>query len=316
MIAMIRINLIGTSKGRKRRKGMPDIPNVGVLLFVLLLVIEGAVLYSWHAGAVEQATNVRQKLNRFNHELETLTAVQTQMTGLKNEITALEKNTWLFDELTAEKIGPVDALTFLSFILHDRDEATHPTEELKQMEAAGWRVGWKANRAWFTTVRENRGEVTLTGEAIDHEDVAEVQRRLESSAHFREVQLVFQEVKTRESVGTNYVEFTLKASLIYLVDPVDKPVAAEAADAEAPVREKPADSASPDLQLPSAASVPRDRPAVEEPVLPVAVTAGASADPGADGGPPAGAPAAGAEQPDEKVEKVGLPGLGDLLEAR
>ncbi len=45
MLAMIRINLAGSAKGKRRRgRGVPDIPNVGVLLFVLLLVIEGAVL--------------------------------------------------------------------------------------------------------------------------------------------------------------------------------------------------------------------------------------------------------------------------------
>ena len=153
MLLMIRINLIGTSKGRRKRTGMPDIPNVGVLLFILLLVVEGAVLYSWHAGAEEQSRNVQQKLVRYRHELETLRKTNEHIGALRKEITSLQKNTWLFDELTAEKIGPVNALSYLSWILLDRDEATHPTEELKQMEAAGWQVSWKANRAWLTSVR-------------------------------------------------------------------------------------------------------------------------------------------------------------------
>ena len=311
MLLMIRINLIGTSKGRKRRAGMPDIPNVGALLFVLLLVVEGAVLYSWHAGAEEKSRNVSQKLSRYKHELDSLKKTSEQLDAVRKEIKELKKNTWLFDELTADKVGPVNALTYLSWILQERDEATHPTEELKQMEAAGWSVGWRANRAWFTSIRENKGEVTISGHAIDHSDVAEVLRRLESSAHFREVRLMFQEVQTVEMVDKKYVEFTIKASLIFLVQEVKSAAvlaaekAAAAAEAAKPGRA---------VAAPSASAPPVDRPAVAEAGL---------AEPGAEGAPADASllpEAATAETPATTHKPgslpIGRPSLDDLQEAR
>ena len=300
MLLMIRINLIGTAKGRRKRSGMPDIPNVGVLLFILLLVVEGAVLYSWHAGAEENSRNVAQKLVRYRHELETLRKTNEHIGALRKEITELQKNTWLFDELTAEKIGPVNALSYLSWILLDRDEATHPTEELKQMEAAGWQVGWKANRAWLTSVREDKGEVTIVGEAIDHSDVAEVQRRLESAAHFRDVRLMYQEVKVLEMVNARYVEFSIKASLVYLIEPVDTGEA------------KPTEAAATPIVAPSSNAPPVDRVVVAESPLPVAATAGSVE---ADSLPGAGT-SAGAAAPTAPAEgAIGKPSMADMLEA-
>ena len=301
MLLMIRINLIGTTKGRRRRTGMPDIPNVGVLLFVLLLVIEGAILYSWHAGAQEQSRNVEQKLSRYRHELEVLRKTNEHIEALRKEITEVKKNTWAFNELTAEKVGPVDALSFLSWIFLDRDEATHPTEELKQMEAAGWRVGWEAKRAWLTSVREAKGEVTIVGQAMGHSDVAEVLRRLESSAHFREVRLMFQEVKTMALVNARYVEFTIKASLVYLIEPIEKP--------ETEVQAKPEPAAP--LRPPSAAAPPRDLSLDAESPLPVAATTSA-----ADASllPEAVTSGAGAASPGEAA--IGTPSMADLMEAK
>ncbi len=234
---MIRINLIATSKGKRRvRPGMPDIPNVGLLLFVLLLVIESAVLYSMHAGASEQAERYSRKLTKVKRDLDGAKKTHAQLTAVRKEVGRLRTQALLFEELDAEKTGPVGALSFLSFILKPRDEASHSADELKQMEAAGWRVSWDANRAWFTFMSETLGVVTLRGAAIHHDDVAEVLRRLESSAHFRNVKLVWQERHRHLQLNRDYIVFTLKSDLIYLVDPYL--TAEQRAEKEAAVAEK------------------------------------------------------------------------------
>jgi hypothetical protein len=131
-------------------------------------------------------------------------------------------------------------MTYLSFILAPRKEAELPGDELKQMELAGWRVNWPGERAraWLTSVKEHEGEVTLMGGAVDHGDVAEVARRLESSSYFRDMKLVSQERKISTTLGVSYVEFTIRGSLLYLIEPY-KPAAAEG---EAPPEgEAPAD---------------------------------------------------------------------------
>lgn len=224
---MIRINLIGRGPARRGKKGgvglrLPDIPNVGILLFVLLLVIEGAVFYLWQTSASDEATRANARLQLRKRELVELEKNKSAIAAATEEIKKLAEQKLVFDELFAEKIGPVGALQYLSFILQPRDEATTPTEDLKALEAAGWRVAWDARRAWVTSYRELQGEVTIQGRAMAHEDVAEVQRRLESSPYFRDPRLVYQENKKDDRLGLGFAEFSIRATLVYLIEPLKK----------------------------------------------------------------------------------------------
>ncbi|MBM4345379.1 MAG: PilN domain-containing protein [Deltaproteobacteria bacterium] len=223
MLLMIRINLLGRQKGaRTRRVGptLPDVPNLGILVFVLLLVIEGAVFYLWQMTASDGARSVDNQVRMRDKEYKELENNKRLITEAQEQVTKLKKNKLLFDEMFAEKVGPVNALTYLSFVLQPRDEAITASDELKAMEAAGWRVNWDARRAWMTSYRELGGEVTLQGEALSHEDVAELQRRLESSPFFRNPKLVYQDVKKDDKLGVPFVDFSIRAWLVYLVEPI------------------------------------------------------------------------------------------------
>ncbi|MSP92405.1 MAG: hypothetical protein EXR79_11490 [Myxococcales bacterium] len=226
MLLMIRVNLIGSDKGQKRRSAgaglvLPQVPNVGILLFVLGLVLEVAVIYSWHTSAAEAADRAQSRQALKRAELDILTDRGKSITALQEEVKKLQSTETIFEELFADKAGPVLALSYLAFILHPRNEAEAPAETLKALEAAGWRVAWDTTRAWFLTLRESAGEVTLVGQALAHEDVAEVVRRLESSPFFREVRLEFQLVKEDSRFDkAQFVEFTIKAAMIYLIKPV------------------------------------------------------------------------------------------------
>lgn len=236
---MIRVNLIGTAKkgGRRRvggRVSLPQIPNVGILLFLLLLVAEGAGLHLWQTDAANAANKVSTKLALAKMEMASLTKVQADIVELRTEVDKLGAQKTLFDELFANKVGPVNALSYLAFILEPRDEKTTSNDELKAMEAAGWRAGWDARKAWFTGLREESdGSVTLTGEAIDHDDVAEVQRRLESSPYFRETRLVFQERKREDKLLVDFIEFKIKGTLVYMIVPSQPAQPAEPTEAAA-----------------------------------------------------------------------------------
>ena len=224
MLLMIRINLLGRNKGQKSGKrsfSLPRIPNGGLLLALLILVIEGAVAFQWSQQSAEDANKLESKARKLKEEVDDYTKVKTEVDELKHKLEEGGKEKLIFDELFAEKIGPANALTYLAFILAPRKEAELPGDELKQMELAGWRVNWPGEkaRAWLTAVHEREGEVTLIGGAVDHGDVAEVARRLESSAHFREMKLVSQERKVDPNLGVTYIEFTIRGTLVFLLDP-------------------------------------------------------------------------------------------------
>lgn len=240
MLLMIRINLLGRAGGKKGKRGgfsLPRIPNVGLLLALLILVIEGAAAFQWSQQASDEAARAEAKVRKAKEEVAELGRIKAELDTLKRTIAEAKKESVIFEELFAEKTGPAAAMTYLCFMLSPRREAEVPGDELKQMELAGWRISWPGERAraWLTSVKERSGEVTLTGAAVDHSDVAEVQRRLESSAHFRMTKLVSQEIKANTDLGVQYVEFTIRGTMIYLIEPVKTPeaVAAEAAAAEA-----------------------------------------------------------------------------------
>lgn len=237
MLALIRINLIGRPGAGKKggaRRGLqlPDVPNVGLLLFALFLVIEGAVFFQWQLNSSEEATRATSRLTLRRKEIAELQKIKEEITKTTEEVKKLDAQKVVFDVLLAERSGPVGALHYLSFMLQPRAEAETAADELKAMEAAGWRVAWDARKAWITGFRETDGEVTLTGEALGHEDVAEVQRRLESSAYFRDPKLVFQEKKRDDKLGIFYVEFSIRASLVYLVEPKNPEEPATAAEGD------------------------------------------------------------------------------------
>ena len=225
MLLMIRINLLGRQKGPKGSKtsfSLPRIPNVGLLLALLVLVIEGAVAFQWSQQAADDANRLEAKARQAREEVDEYAKIKSEVDEIKKKLEDNGKEKVIFDQLLAEKIGPVNAMTYLAFILAPRREAEVPGDELRQMELAGWRVAWpgERSRAWLTSIRERGGEVTLMGAALDHADVAEVQRRLESSAYFRDMRLVSQERKVEGSLGVPFVEFTIRGSLIYLIEPL------------------------------------------------------------------------------------------------
>jgi hypothetical protein len=316
---MIRVNLIGSrgstaSKG-KRPMQLPTIPNVGILLAVLILVAQTAALYVWSDSVGTEADQYNSKLVRLQAELDELTKTKEAITELQTEVDKLQSTEGLFETLFADKRGPVEALSYLSFILLDRDEAATPSDELRAMEAAGWRVSWVAHRAWFNSFRELAGEVTLNGEAMDHQDVAEVQRRLESSPYFRECRIVYQDKKRDETLGITYVEFSIRASLIYLIEPavpaVPEAAAAGAPDADATGGDGGADATDGDADHDGtdlAAEVTPVVPDVYFPKMTVEVVAGEGDDAGTDGDVPGTDDAAQADarakksaEPDEKA---------------
>ncbi len=270
MLAMIRINLIGTPKKRRRGLGLSAVPNVGILFFLMLLIGEGALLFSWHADASEAARSAEQKVALHKVELEGLKQTKGEIDKLQTEVNQLQKQALMFEELTARRRGPVDALTYLSFALSKRVAGETARADERALEAAGWRVSWNPQRAWFKSIREKDGESTIIGEAIDHEDVAEVLRRLESSAYFREVKLVYQERKHDEYLNADYIDFKIKASLIYLIEPFGVPDAPDPATGnELPTLEQEAAAGGSQDEAGALDGLPRPS---SVPVLPTAVS--------------------------------------------
>ena len=94
---MIRVNLIGSAKGRGRRGGpgvafkLPEIPNVGLLFALLLLVGIGAVIYSWRDSASATANHLTGRIELRKMELQSLQARKKLIDSLTAETAKMKE---------------------------------------------------------------------------------------------------------------------------------------------------------------------------------------------------------------------------------
>jgi len=260
---MIRINLIATRGQKRKRPALQlqlGVPNMGMVLVALALLLEGGGLYLWYDSAFEEAEKASKIVKEKQRQIEELKKVKADIEAIKAETEKLDAQEAVFKSLRADREGPVNALVYLSYILADRDNAASVSpEESRALEQAGLRGPWKSNQAWFTSFKERDGEVVLTGEARDHDDVAEVQRRLEASAYYRNVRLNFQERKVNNDLGQfPFVAFQITAALVYDVEhKPDEPKTGVPAVTGQPI---PAPGAPPGSLPPPAAQVGADGP--------------------------------------------------------
>jgi hypothetical protein len=274
---MIRVNLLtGAKKGARRRAGggrgaasfqLPEIPNVGLLLVVLLIVAEAAGMFVWQGKLSDEANKATAKLNITRNELTQLQKIKDSITALKDETDKLQAQETMFAEMFADKAGPVDALTWLAFCLEPRPKDTTANADKMAMERAGWNPNWNPRTAWFTSFVENDGEIVLTGEALTNGDATELWKRLSSSPYFRcsqtdkatcELENFVTTEKMDEGLKMRIVEFKMTGSVVYLIDPFDKP--------PPPAADAPADAAGEPAKATEAEAAADARPAALPPI--------------------------------------------------
>lgn len=239
MIAMIRINLLPT---RTAKQSMGGTVFVAIWLALLLAVV--AVVYLWYASLDEERTSLVAQAGRLTAEVTGLTDVRAQIEKRQEQQKLLAQQNGIFERLKEGKTGPSMAMAFLSYALTDREDNLYNVDELRAREDAGWDIDWDPSRLWITDMTEEfdgdteTNYLVLVGQAMDHEDVTELHRRLESSQLFYDVRLGVQEVETDDYIGARFVAFKLQASLNYNPDGIPVPASqaqeAQAAQAAAP----------------------------------------------------------------------------------
>ncbi|NOZ02636.1 MAG: PilN domain-containing protein [Deltaproteobacteria bacterium] len=209
---MIRINLIGS-----KAKPKAAAPKGHIFLFVGLILVEAVFLFVWYQMLSSDLEAATKRTKDATAKIADLKKVKQSWEKWQVEKADLARQTAIFESLRSDQLGPPNLLQYLSYVLAPVDDSPVSSDELKAQELVGWNPKWDPRRVWLTSMSESSGVLTIHGRAIDHEDVAEFYRRLESSDYLQHVEPGLQVRKVSPQIGIKYVEFTVTAEINYSV---------------------------------------------------------------------------------------------------
>jgi Tfp pilus assembly protein PilN len=221
---MIRINLIGL-----KTKAKSTTPKVPVFLFVGLLVAEAAFLFVWHQKLSSELDEAQRRTRDAQTKIDDLNRVRIAWEQWQAAKVDLDRQNEVFESLKADQKGPAALLQYFSYILTQIPDSPSHAEEIRAQELVGWNPRWNPRRVWIRALRETGGtgdaqrRLAIEGDAVDHQDVAEFYRRLETSGFFPTVEPGLQTRKFHQDMGLKFIDFNAQMTLSYLaaVDPDD-----------------------------------------------------------------------------------------------
>ena len=180
---MIRINLLPIKQDRRREALRHQI-----LLAIGVIVAELAVFVAINldiSADIDAQRNlnssVQAEVNRIQNQIK-------DHQNILNEIKEFELRQAAIEGLQDARTGPVYVMLELSNILSKSgkpniDNAKYQ-EILRRDPTSGYDEDWDYRRLWLLDFTEKNREVTIRGEAMTHEDVAEFLRRINLSRFF------------------------------------------------------------------------------------------------------------------------------------
>lgn len=264
---MIRINLIGlkTKRAKQASKG----GRAQLFIFVAVILAEIAFLFLWHQRLTNELVDAKKRTSDANAKIEDLKRVKVAWEVWLAEKADIEAQELVFDRLRADQLGPPAMLEYVSYVLTPLADSSVAGDEARAQELVGWNPSWDPRRVWVRSVREEGGKLVFTGAAVDHEDVAEFYRRLESSGFFFNVEPGSQTRKVHPDLGNKYVEFEVSMGLSYLavLEPADQPAAADSAGSDAETAPPSGQPAAPGTPSGPGAPVGPGSPVTRAPVV-------------------------------------------------
>lgn len=193
---MIEINLLPHREARRAH----DLKQQGLLLFLGVLVASGGI-WMVHSRLLDQVHETQIRVRQMEQDIEQFKPQQKQVQEYREKKKELQAKLDVIEGLDRARSGPVRVMDQL---------ATFTPERL-----------------WLTRVTTSGGRITLEGESLDNELVADFLRGLNASAWFVNVDLENTRLG-RESDGLKLVDFAISAEL---ASPEDETTPSEPTDA-------------------------------------------------------------------------------------
>jgi type IV pilus assembly protein PilN len=187
---MIRINLLPVKQARKREYGQQQL-----LLFLILIVLEVAVLYLIYNAKKGELETIEQEVAQVSDETAAISRLESEIATLQAQLAESTALRGMFDDLTRNRIGPGGVLEELKYLMNpwqtvgdrDPDGEVHFDRQAEMIQREQW--GWEPNdvdpeRVWLDTLSVEPNGFSLRGRARAGEDVASFLLRLESPRRF------------------------------------------------------------------------------------------------------------------------------------
>jgi Tfp pilus assembly protein PilN len=170
---MIRINLLGTAKPKKGKKGrhmfaMPQLTTDGpspLITGLAILVVASAGLYLDYRHLEGVHESLQSSITEANKSIATMTKVKQAYLERQKDYDAFKRRFDVIDQLRAAQVAPVLLLTNVS-------ETVNRTDGV-----------------WLLNLHDDGANVSLDGVALGPAEVANLMTNLRRSGYFKNVEL-------------------------------------------------------------------------------------------------------------------------------
>lgn len=185
---MIRINLLPVRQVRRAQETRRHL----VIMLIAIAVQLGA-MYILYDGIERQVELVQRNVQTVQTQIDQLKTEVGDFDKLRGERDRLLSQRKVINELHRNRTGPVWMMRELSDILTEGKNPTVNEQEydslVRRDPSAGYNPRWNPRRLWIETISQKGKRLDITGRAKDHDDVAELLKRLSLSRYFARVQL-------------------------------------------------------------------------------------------------------------------------------
>jgi type IV pilus assembly protein PilN len=171
---MIRINLLGTAKPKKGKKGrhplfaMPQLTTAGpspLIAGLAIVVVAGAGLYLYFIQLQGTHQKLQSQLGEADRSIASMVKVKQAFLERQKNYDMFKRRFDIIDQLRAGQVGPVPLMTSLSDTVN------------------------KTEGVWLLNMRDDGASVALDGVALGPNSVANLMTNLRRSGYFKNVEL-------------------------------------------------------------------------------------------------------------------------------
>jgi Tfp pilus assembly protein PilN len=170
---MIRINLLGTAKLKKGKKGrrgftLPQVTMEGpspLIAGLAILVFAGAGIFFYHMQLERTHEKLQNQIADANRQIASMMKVKQAYLERQKDYDAFKRRFDIIDQLRAQQGGPVALLNSVSSTVNSTDGV------------------------WLMTVRDDGASVAVDGVALGPGNVAHLMTNLRNSGYFKNVEL-------------------------------------------------------------------------------------------------------------------------------
>jgi Tfp pilus assembly protein PilN len=170
---MIRINLLGTAKPKKGKKGrrlftLPQLTTDGpspLITGLALLVVCGAGIYFYYVQLENQHEKLQTQLHDADRTIASMIKVKQAYLERQKDYDAFKRRFDIIDQLRAGQMGPVPLMANLSETVS------------------------KTDGVWLLSMRDDGATVQMDGLALGPNNVANLMTNLRRSGYYKNVEL-------------------------------------------------------------------------------------------------------------------------------